>query len=247
MQSKPSSPSTVLESGNALQSAPSSTQKWWRPGEHQHYAYPGNPAIETIMRMSSVKRWHMIDTRRVQTLAEHSANVALLGWYIAITSPSAFFPHPAMAIAGLLHDLDEAYTGDMPTPTKAALGKDSLQALSARLLPKVFTEQITPECKLLLKLCDLADGIRFVRLNGVDVTSIHARVGVENQLSDHLTQAAKEWPTPVVEHVLNQVLMYAYEESFETGNYVAPMGIPAAIRVLAHDLARGSGDQSGGA
>jgi hypothetical protein len=55
-------------------------------------AYPVDKAgIETVMRLHSVKRWHMIDTTRIQTLAEHSANVALLAFYIARTAPRMFF------------------------------------------------------------------------------------------------------------------------------------------------------------
>ena len=219
--------------------SPKRDKTWHQPGEHPHYAYPGHPEMEAIMRLSAVKRWHMIETRRTQTLAEHTANVALLGWYIAYRSPDAFFNPAALAIAGLTHDLDEAFTGDLPTPTKSALGKQSLAEFAYSTLPKVFQQDLLPRTALLLKLCDLADGIRFVRSNGVDATSHHARIGLEKQLTTRLAEAKDSWPPEVTLHVLNNLLMYAYEESFETGNFVAPMGIPSAFRVLAHDLARG--------
>lgn len=48
-------------------------------------------ALESIMRIQAVKRWHMIDTTRTQNLAEHSANVAMLAMLIALSAPIEFF------------------------------------------------------------------------------------------------------------------------------------------------------------
>lgn len=202
--------------------------------------------MEAVMRMSAVKRWHMIDTTKTQTVAEHTANVSLLGYLIAVTSPDAFFSPPALAIAGLIHDLDECWTGDVPTQIKASLGKSSFEALAKKVMPDALRHNPLPRTALLLKVCDLADGIRFVRLNGIDATSLHARIGLENQLAAKFEQALTEWPTVVVDHVVQNILLYAYEDSHQTRNYVAPVGVPSNVRALADDVARksryGAGD-----
>lgn len=245
-QSNKKCTSTEPAPGNVPQSAPSST--WHVPGEHPHYAYPGiDPSMETILRMAAVKRWHMIATNRTQSLAEHTANVALLGWHIALTSPGMYFEPASLAIAGLMHDLEEVYTGDMPTPTKLAIGKDVFDQFANSVLPAPLKVGKTRRTSLLLKVCDLVDGIRFVRLHGTDASAEHARRGVEQQLLERLREADAEWPVVVVDHVIKKVLMYAYEESLQTRNLIAPMGQSPALQVLANDVARRSGDFARGA
>jgi 5'-deoxynucleotidase YfbR-like HD superfamily hydrolase len=189
---------------------------------NKHLAYgPDRHAVETVMRLHSVKRWHMIDTTRQQTLAEHSANVALLAMTIAMTSPNPHFDKPGMIAAyGLTHDLPEAFTGDIPTHTKGHLA--GLDVLEQSVMHPVFNRvngegrvPVLKDTKLLVKLCDLADGIRFVRLHGVDMTARHAREGLEEQLSHRLAEAADElqWPEAVLKHVRSNIMFYAYENS----------------------------------
>lgn len=179
---------------------------------HSHYAYGRDRAvIETVMRAHAVKRRHMIDTTRQQTLAEHSANVALLVYAVATTTPGMFFgPAFTAAAIALLHDLDEVFVGDIPTPTKKHLS--GLQELEYRTLPREFRPAAKPDpnVTLLIKICDLADGIRFIRLHGVDITAQHARIGLEEQLNLKYEDTF-DWPVEVAKHVRQQVMFYAYE------------------------------------
>ncbi len=180
-----------------------------------HLAYgPDRHAIETVMRLHSVKRWHMIDTTRQQTLAEHSANVALLAMMIAATSPIFQFATGAViATYALMHDIPEAFTGDIPTHTKQHLL--GLNDLEASVTHPIFQLKVRENDKALVKLCDLADGIRFIRLHGVDLTARHAREGLEAQMALKLDEVSSilGWPDDVVKHVRNNVMFYAYENS----------------------------------
>lgn len=180
-----------------------------------HYAYgPEMQAVEAVMRLHSVKRWHMIDTTRQQTLAEHSANVAMLVMLVAATAPIFTFGDPSMlAAAALVHDLPECFTGDIPTLTKRSL--KGLEELEDRVTPAVFKFRICGSSAALIKICDLADGIRFIRLHGVDATARHARGGLEDQLRHRLEDAQRihEWPDEVVRHVRKHIMFYAYENS----------------------------------
>jgi hypothetical protein len=169
-----------------------------------------NQAVETVMRMHAVKRWHMIDTTRVQTLAEHSANVALLAMMIAKTAPIEWFDTFAVvAAAALVHDVPETFTGDIPSHTKRHLDDKLLGDLENAVTHPVFNVEINHHTKRLIKLCDIADGIRFIRLHGVDLTAAHARAGLEKQLKEHLL--ASSWPPPLFSHVHRLITTYAYE------------------------------------
>lgn len=165
--------------------------------------------IEAVQRMQAVKRWHMIDTTRPQSLAEHSANVALLAWYIATSAPGMHFgPGDPIASLALRHDLAEVFTGDIPSHSKRHL--TGLGTLEQIVLPKVFQEENVPiDTYLLIKLCDLADGIRFVRLHGVDITSEHAAEGLYKQLDAKLAEATR-WPAPVLHYVTDAIRFYAF-------------------------------------
>ena len=181
----------------------------------EHYAYGEEWAhVEAVMRLHAVKRWHMIDTTRTQTLAEHTANVALLTYVVALKAPGMFFgPAYTAAAIALLHDLGEVFVGDIPTHTKRHLsGVDELERAT---LPRDLrpAAQIAPEIKNLIKFCDLADGIRFIRLHGVDVTSDHAKDGLENQYDLLRQRAFEDWPEEVAKHVITTTTFYAYERS----------------------------------
>lgn len=180
-----------------------------------HHAYNKFPEMETVMRLQAVKRWHMIETTRIQTLAEHTANVALLAWVIALTSPGAFFQASSAASIALVHDTPEAFTGDIPSHTKRSLPPRLLDELERAVTPAIFfIPSMGPTSReaLLVKLCDLADGIRFIRLHGVDVTARHAQTGLEEQLAAKWSEISG-WPEVVITHVTERVNFYAYEES----------------------------------
>lgn len=180
-----------------------------------HLAYgPDRHAVETVMRMHSVKRWHMIDTTRQQTLAEHSANVALLVMVIITNCPIFHFGDTAHTVmAALVHDAPEAFTGDVPTHTKKRI--DGLYELEYWLTHPNFRVDTDKNGEALIKICDLADGIRFIRLHGVDMTARHAREGLEAQYQKKFDEAREllGWPDNVIHVVRNIATFYAYENS----------------------------------
>jgi hypothetical protein len=164
------------------------------------------------MRVQAVKRWHMIETTRQQTLAEHQCNVALLAAMIARTAPIDFFDaFTVVAFAALVHDLPESFTGDVPSHTKKYL--TGLEELEKQVSHPAFNVSCSVNSRMLLKMCDLADGIRFIRLHGVDMTATHAQEGLEDQYMERFRVAKEdlEWPAHVIEHVQHNTTFYAYE------------------------------------
>lgn len=205
--------------------------------KEQHYAYgPEHVELEAVMRLSAVKRWHMIDTTRTQTLAEHSANVALLAYVIAMGSPGMHFG-PALIVSGwaLMHDMPEVFIGDIPTMSKRWIDDGSLDRAERLTTPFIFQGETPLAIKHLIKICDLADGIRFIRIHGADMTSDHAQRGIEKQFWDRFCELAPAWPEEVVVHTFEKAFFYAYETRIED----APHFVPDHAKQLVLDLARG--------
>lgn len=180
---------------------------------HNHYAHPEDPGLETVMRFGAVKRWHMLDTVRVQTLAEHSGNVALLAFHIASTAPEMFFGSGVeAAAAGLIHDLPEVFTGDMPTPTKTRIGHE-LESLENELLPSEFKWRAGARLSILIKTCDRAEALRYIRTHGNSSSIIrHAESGVQQRFFDQVRAAILDgWPMLLLTHTFGKAWKYAYE------------------------------------
>lgn len=175
---------------------------------------PERHALESVMRIQAVKRWHMIDTTRTQNLAEHSANVAMLAMLIASTAPiESFDTYSYVGAVALVHDLPEAFTGDIPSHTKKLLG--GVDELEKIVTPRNFILEARTSTMMLIKMCDIADGIRFIRLHGVDMTAVHAQKGLEEQMAKiyHAAEFDYEWPKHVITHVKDYLMFYAYEHS----------------------------------
>lgn len=167
-------------------------------------------ALEAVMRLQAVKRWHMIDTTRQQTLAEHSANVAMLAMLIARTAAIEYFDtYTVVAAAALVHDAPEVFTGDIPSHTKRHL--TDVNKLECMVAHPHLSVDCNANTKKLIKLCDLADGIRFIRVYGVDITATHAQEGLEGQLMHRFEEVQKDWPDHLFEHVKSYILFFAYE------------------------------------
>lgn len=182
----------------------------------EFYAYAEKfRGLEAIMRMQAVKRWHMIEATRTQTLAEHSINVALLAYHIAYTVPDHIFKVDlSFVMAALTHDMPESFTGDIPTYTKARIA--GIKELEEDVMPVDFADyMISADARMLIKLCDIADGIRFIRLHGVDLTAKHAQKGLEQRLEKKYDEAKFDlhWPHTVFKHVITCLTFYAYENS----------------------------------
>jgi hypothetical protein len=179
---------------------------------NEFYAYPPEYSmVEAVMRFQAVKRWHMIDTTRQQTLAEHSANVAALVYLLCTSCPEAYFATADATIAALFHDMPEVFTGDIPSLSKTHI--DGLDELEHEVTPAIAKIVANSSSRLLIKLCDLADGIRFIRLHGVDITGTHAKTGLEEKFKSKLLDAREMWPEIVADHVQHYLTFYIYEKS----------------------------------
>ena len=120
-----------------------------------------NHFFATISRMKYIERWALMRSSRVETLSEHSIEVAMIAHALCVIGNRRYGRHldaEKAALIGIYHDAPETITGDMPTPVKYA-NKDLknafkdverqaertlLSELPADLLPD-FDSIFTPE------------------------------------------------------------------------------------------------------
>lgn len=208
-----------------------------------HYAHGEEYAgVETVIRFSAVKRWHMLPTSAAQTLADHSGAVALLAFLVAGTCPQMWFGSaPTVAGLALLHDVPEVFTGDIPTTTKPWLDQKALHHAEISITPPVFTVyELQPHLRHMIKLCDLADTIRFIRMHGVGAIGHHAEAGLIQSYWDKIRARQADWPDAILWHVLQVTYFYVFEARVDSAG--AALGPNEAALVA--DLARRQGDHT---
>ena len=118
-----------------------------------------------LLRAQDVNRWTIVSTSRPQTLAEHAFNVAILAREFCRRHfiPDMDIPY-AMLVAALTHDLDEIYTGDIPTPAKQRMRELGWDVDKLEVLKQVH---LSAEMKQVLKILDLFDAVHFLHNFGV--------------------------------------------------------------------------------
>jgi 5'-deoxynucleotidase YfbR-like HD superfamily hydrolase len=108
-------------------------------------------------RGGRVQRYHTHTTLRVDTVGQHSHNVAMLCIMFCDGKPGE-----ALLMAALTHDLAEHILGDIPSPAKRAMDRDKLNAMETQLLRDVgFDTELSPFNDWVLKLADIVDGLLF--------------------------------------------------------------------------------------
>lgn len=82
------------------------------------------------LRAQYVKRWHTVRLSHDQSLADHTFNVMIIALELAKRVGRSEEERGQILMQALEHDLNEVVTGDIPTPTKKRLSKDSQEHLS---------------------------------------------------------------------------------------------------------------------
>lgn len=157
---------------------------------------------EDILAMQHLRRWHMVRVRREQTLAEHSATVAMLAVKIARLwkLPLGWMDHAILFDMALAHDAHEIEYGDMPGIVKSLIPEyDEKSAKEFWEKRGKTSTTVHPDFALLeqvVKLADKLEGYLFYVLEGEDPALREANwIKVQERL--------KEAPREVKEFVWN--------------------------------------------
>lgn len=161
--------------------------------------------LAEIMRASTVKRWHIVNTSRTQSLAEHSFNVCFIAR--ALCRHMGINDENVMK-AALEHDLDEVVLGDLPTPFKKEMAKRGVKVDMAKMncAPE---RELNPMERDVLKMADYIDAIHFLTENGVGQHANEVREGI----ADDLDRFLEGFPDRIAEQyddILTKVMKELY-------------------------------------
>lgn len=165
--------------------------------------------IHDLMRAGSVKRFHIVNTTRTQTLAEHQYGVAILAGEIA-TRLGLDAPAVALVVAAaIVHDSGETRSGDLPTPTKKKLREAFGTAFDAVLAEYDIPMHIPAHVKVILKCADYLESMTFLMEHKV---GRHADAVMDDIMTDALGFFSKYGDTGrIANQVWSDLQNAAYE------------------------------------
>lgn len=158
------------------------------------------------LRACHVRRWHIVQTTREQTLAEHLFAVSVIAGSLAakMRYPGLVQLDAQLRLLhwALSHDLMEVRTGDTPTPFKRALESVSSEGIVERAEESIDREATNAyrsvkgtEIETIVKLADLIEAIFFLQDNGVGQHAKTVLAGLHASLELAVVAAEREWPT----------------------------------------------------
>lgn len=168
------------------------------------------------LRAAHVRRWHIVQVAREQTLAEHLYCVAIISGSLAQRMRWDGLLHYSQKIQllnwALTHDIMEVRTGDTPTPFKRALekvaGKNIVEAAEAEIdgdALGLYRQIRNTPIEMIVKLADLLEAIKFLDENGLGDHAQSVLDGIRKDFSDHVDDAEKKYPKLNVRESVREV------------------------------------------
>ena len=168
------------------------------------------------LRACHVRRWHIVQTSREQTLAEHSFAVAVIAGSLAAAMRWRELLHDSGKLKllqwSLSHDIIEVRTGDMPTPFKRELeavgGKGIVEKAEDRVdieTMGAYRKVRGTDVETIVKLADQIEAIFFLQDNGVGAHAKQVLDGLRANLSDMVAEAERNHPQLAVREAVRRV------------------------------------------
>jgi hypothetical protein len=151
-----------------------------------------------LLKSQYVDRWGIICTAKQQSIGQHMYNVWILvtEWGHAVLSAEEL---PSAKELALTHDLAEIRTGDCPTPFKTPEMKAALDELEQDIYATV---PVTGRVKELVKFCDTAESVLFLKLYGLGSHAVDVRELLATQMWSRLEQSSFTKPEQTKLHDL---------------------------------------------
>lgn len=147
--------------------------------------------IDKLMDVCYVARWSMVGTHMQQSVAEHSFNVAMLAMEIRKRMyNTSHYSEQEVCYFALIHDIREAYTGDIPTPTKIRMKAAGFDPDDVADAPDELP--CPPHIASIIKAADLIECHIFISAHGAGGRGRAVAAEVEERLGDALAGASPD-------------------------------------------------------
>jgi 5'-deoxynucleotidase len=150
-----------------------------------------------MRRMGHIKRWHLVNTSRQQTLAEHSFMVAMIVARM-MQKMGSVMTEPMWRHA-LFHDAAEIAMGDIPTPAKkliSGLAVTRAEQHVGRAIRDEFpwagtvaAEMVPVQFVAALECADVLEALMWISEHGIGEQAMIAR----DYVSSVLYERAEHW------------------------------------------------------
>lgn len=175
--------------------------------------------IDKLLDCQHVKRWTLVATTAESTVASHSFGVAMIA--LAIRDKmfnNNHFSNHEIAFYALMHDVDEAETGDMATPTKNAIRAKGVEPNTLFETQRMAPRPV-PIVEKIIKLADLIDNYVFIYEHGAGARAWLAASEVKDRL-DAAIDAAPDDMAVAARWVLDYILERRSETDAEEGKRI---------------------------
>ena len=163
-------------------------------------------SISEQLRACHVRRWHIVQTSREQTLAEHSFGVAVIAGSVAarIRWPGLLHDSNQLRLLqwALSHDIIEVRTGDIPPPFKRALEQvagggvvERAEDAMDREMGGAYRKIKGTEVEMIVKIADQIEAIYFLQDNGVGAHAREVLDGMRGILGRMVDYYEVEYPS----------------------------------------------------
>lgn len=145
--------------------------------------------IQNLLRAQSVKRWTIVQTVKDQSLAEHTFNVTMIARAIC---KELRHDDAEVTKAALAHDLDEIFTGDIPTPFKTAAREKGVELND--IYEKVTNRKLSDLDSRIVKIADIVEAYWFIREFGVGRHANEVTTKLSHQMAKEIGHNDTEQP-----------------------------------------------------
>ena len=178
-----------------------------------------------FMRAGHVKRWHVVNTTREQSIAEHSFLVTMIALELnkCFDEEGVVYDILPIVMGGLFHDISEVRYGDIPTPGKQFLKKVTnnpgiFSDIEAELLPEMPYAQVevTGFAAQIIKMADIIEAAHWIRDNGAGthakIVADRAWIDVERLTFEYSQKTGVDWYAPVNKVLMSLGMPYVYKD-----------------------------------
>lgn len=199
-------------------------------------------AVRDMLRLTTIKRWTIIEMVRDQSVAEHAYGVWVLAndlYRVMEDVPHNSFEREEVSFWALTHDMEEVYTGDLPSTVKEvveSIAPGALKTLKEKILmdhfPRLAARMRGVDRTLAstyVKIAEIVESILYVRSYAIDR---NRAMEVENTLTaamdSTLAEAERKYNSIPWDRAFNWVVdMLAREPLTPTrGLFAAKLPLP---------------------